>query len=566
MSQEKPNIKIGGWSNGIDGVAEPPTSKKASGWGQEKPPYQYHNWLQYVVALWVDYFFDLNFQTTETFNLNFNNDTTTFQNNGNSVVSTYCESGEIKANCLNGSIKNSRFLTVENCEDFDFLSLNNCSFLGGKITGITFKRGDYLILGSSGGFETSNVEIRNSFSGSVGNATKDISNIEVTNCESFSITGNNAKAENSKSSNIHGDSCSVKNCEGVTIPEGIENSSVENVKDHTETLSNTKTLDNLRLKGKNVHAAENSIAKDLQIYKIGNANQKFFGLGLRTFLENSSSNRMYYYAEGDGEDWRNDSRFGSGSRWVITGGTQGTDGIFSNCVISGNGLTFPFTFLADTVIKDHMLSFWLKTKEIVSLVNDANIAYFGLADFGWEIGQESGTQNFYFKARKNDQKYYLPELKLNVYQMVSVILKDGKWIIYIDGDFVLSCDTGTQSVTAGNNLELKCGYIGSGTSDINCIYSDVCYIEETPDPVTIKRLYCGGIPLDTVARAKIGVYNEVKLLFQNQTSISSGEVTYRGLLDDTFLAIEYPKFYKDENYTFLTNYITAYVLNNLIEL
>lgn len=587
MSINKPTINTNIWTNGVDGVVEPSPTKKANGFGVEKPPYQFFNWFWFTVSTWINYFSNLNFTTNDDGSFSWQ-DADTFSNDGINTNSYNCVTGSLSSSCENGSINNSYDIHVENSENFKISFSKGITFKGYahkntiiensysfRLSGDTE---DARVINSSSltiGSDLSKItrlDIIGSDSGSVYNEDVDIENIAIINSTGFGVSASNSRVENSHNISLDAEFSSILNSKRVTLNPTAIGSSLDCASDYVENQPNTKTVDHLRiLKGQRVRNND-TICKDVTLYALGSPDQKLFGLGLRDFLDNSTAERKYYYADGTGEDWREESHCGSNSGWLITGGEQNGDGVFNKAVKVTAATTFPFMVSNQVEVKSHMVSFWIKIKDKSDYDNDGNIATFGAGlDYGWEINQvrESSSPFFgqlYFKERGSAVLYYIPDIRLNQYSMITVLFTEGQWRLYLNGDFYFSVDVINSSVDQSFDLDLRSGYIGSETSTVDSLIADVCYIESVPNAAAIKQLYCGGFILDEEARAKISELSTVKLLVTDYVDYPTSEAKYMGILNNTFLAIEYPDYFKDENYTVSSNALSIFVLHYLLEL
>lgn len=527
MSQNKPVIKIGGWSNGVDGVVEPPSAKKASGWAQEKPPYQYHNWLQYVVALWIDYLYDLNFKTTDTFNLDFNNNVATFTNSGNSVVSSYCESGSIGANCISGSIKNSRSLGVLNCENFEILDSSNLSVTGSKITGLTLKSSSIGTIGSTG----------------------DISNIKITNSNGFTVTGSDVEIENSDTITIHGNKVSVKNSSNISIPVGVERASVTGVDDFEETRNNVHTVTDHRVLGS--HIVKKVIPSTLT-EKLGVANQKLFGnryLSQQAFL--------YWPCEGVDPLWR--SVYSAGSPvagYDIVSGAQDSDALYTKCTSSINvnaAAQFPFGFASVyNVTYPHVFSTWLLCKDVGDAAN-GSICTFGCddnigANFGWIIARREADASLVAGGINSTSVVDLGPYLDEEYFHLCVVWDYSRrlFMFYIDGEHKGNILATAPTIGTGE-VRFNIGQFSAGVPALGPIRaSETSYWANTTfTGHDVKKLYCGGVEL---ASADSTLFANSKLSTVHLTNTDSRayeQPIYAGEDDYKFVYLEFPKYMKN---------------------
>lgn len=555
----KPIKKIGNWTDGSAAKqVEPDGAKKQTGWTEnEAPAFENMNWLQYVFALWVDWLFGINVnQGTDDTSWDINGDTTLL-NNGIKTMTNGCRYLTIPATWDSGSFINCESITtsyINSITDFSFVNCNSMSIYGTILTNVLVMHSNNMSIGEAG--RTShNVTVKNSSSGTAAGT-----DILVENCESYTVLGTNI---------------SIRNCKSIKYPVTISNSSGEHLDGFTESRDNTKTLTDLRLLGKHVSPPSNVIVRTQYLSRLGNAAQTMFGVGARYFVEKVNQSKAYY---AEGTSWRDESLLGNNSGWAITGGTQSSDGVFSNSVYVTNDTTFIFQSGPWVEILNHTINFWVKIDDldVSGNDNDGNIAYCGAgAAFGWELSEHStpGDVNFgdfYFKPRVGDQIcgiLELPELKRNVFTMITVTLINGDWSIYINGKFAGRRTAGTQSVTQTTDFTLRSGSVGAGTSTIAMRIADVCYAEEVANPKEIAQMYCGGRLLTTDERSKIGQYTELKLLMLDSSSALAPADTpiYRGLMNDEFLAVEFPEYYRDDNYTLSAYYLSIYAINHAFE-
>lgn len=512
----------GVWNTDAE-IIEPTAGERLTGFFKNmKPPSQWFNWYWKGVLAWTNWLANIDVdQATNLLSWDINKGANV-SNNGANTTTINCSNVSIDSESNNGSISNS--------DDNEIVRTNNFS-INNVITSFHYGNG------------TSGLNIRNSIGISIGEPGTLSSNINVTDCDDVSVSGLNNSAENSNSCSIKGSNNNVKNCDSVIIPETISRSSVENVDTFTETRSNTKTLQNLRVLGSKI---VNSVFDSESIVHIGNTNQNLFG---NRYL--SQQAEQYWHKED--VNWRVPNL--NFANLYIVGGQQSSDGLFATSVElinSSDSIQYPILPSYDEE-NNQTLSFWAKINVInIAAVNRVifDYSYDDVnATFGWTIAHDP-TSGYNFGVLLGSGAsagiiYGVP-IKEDVFQHIVVVFNATKksYSLYIDSEFLGTIYTDS---IVGNSLEvkLKIGNNASGTSMIDAKISDVSFFNSELKSLDIKKMYCGGLLLGAAASGLGKLYSIHK--DSNGRFIEDPNII--GIEDDLFVFIKYPEYMKMSNYT-----------------